>query len=337
MLRIHFTAADLARTKVAQGPDPLWETALSLHRIQTRTGRWAHAEWYRAARRRLHEMGLDKVLRTMLVPMFPRAAYYPDFLNPQEASEGLGAGLTAILDTSSARVRREVQLLALVTGAPTWTARLAERETRQEFTRALRMYHEAVLAPYGERMSARIDAERAARCRSLLDGGVDGLLNGLRPVMRWRPPVLEVHYPARDRDLYLQGRGLLLVPSYFCWNTPMALADPGLPPVLVYPTAHDPLPAPAGAPGAPLSVLLGRTRAMVLRATVNGATTGELARAAGVSSSAASQHTTALRDAGLITSHRDATTVLHTLTPLGASLLRASHTGRHTPRKAAPL
>ncbi|WP_443071388.1 ArsR family transcriptional regulator [Streptomyces sp. NBC_01465] len=54
------------------------------------------------------------------------------------------------------------------------------------------------------------------------------------------------------------------------------------------------------------------------------ATTGELACAAGVSASSASQHTTALRDAGLIASRRQGASVLHILTPLGASLLRSN-------------
>jgi hypothetical protein len=41
-----------------------------------------------------------------------------------------------------------------------------------------------------------------------------------------------------------------------------------------------------------------------------------------VSAANASHHTTVLRDSGLIASHRHANTVLHTLTPLGAALLR---------------
>ncbi|MFK0284096.1 ArsR/SmtB family transcription factor [Streptomyces sp. NPDC090499] len=76
--------------------------------------------------------------------------------------------------------------------------------------------------------------------------------------------------------------------------------------------------------GASLTSLLGRTRATVLRAVAAGATTGELARVAGVSASSISQHTSVLREAGLITSQRQAASVLHTLTPLGASMLRAN-------------
>lgn len=76
MLRVHFGDADLARTRVSALPDPLWEIAASLHRLQTRQGRWAYAEWYRTTRQRLREKGLERAVRTVLLPLFPRAAYF---------------------------------------------------------------------------------------------------------------------------------------------------------------------------------------------------------------------------------------------------------------------
>lgn len=338
MLRIHFTDRDLARISVATDPDPLWEIATSLHRFQSRRGRWAYAAWHRASRTRLRERRLERVLRTGLLPLFPRAAYYPDFLNPAESADGLAPGLEAILATPSHRVLREMAILDRRVGAPSWAPRLADAETRRELVEAIRGYHEAVIAPHSDHMQAQIEADRSARCRGLLDGGVQGMLAGLAPTMRWRSPVLYVDYPAAERDLRLNGRGLMLIPSYFCWHTPIGLADPALTPVLVYPILHKTAAAPDSSPGgsspgdassngsvpAPLSTLLGRTRAIVLCVTATGATTGEIARAAGVSSSSASKHTTALRDAGLITSIRHATSVLHTLTPAGVSVLRAT-------------
>ena len=57
MLRIHFSDADLGRTKIAAAPDPLWEVAASLHRLQSRRGRWAYAAWYRTARERMQGHG----------------------------------------------------------------------------------------------------------------------------------------------------------------------------------------------------------------------------------------------------------------------------------------
>lgn len=330
MLRIHFSDADLGRTRLASAPDPFWEIASSLHRFQSRKGRWAYADWYRTARRRLREERLERLVRDVLLPLYPRAAYFPDFLTPAQGMGEWKAGAESILATSGQRVLEEVALLDRAVGAPSWAGQLAGPEARKEFMGMLRTYYEAVVAPYEEEVRARVEGERAARCRGLLDGGVEGMLASLGPMMRWRPPVLEVAYPkqAEDRDLYLNGRGLTLVPSYFNWGEPVAFADPELPPVLWYSLLHEPAaashPGDADAPGQSLTKLLGRARAIALHAASSGATTGEIAQAAGVSASAASRHATALRDAGLITTIRNGPSVLHTLTPTGASVLRAA-------------
>ncbi|KFU80320.1 Helix-turn-helix domain-containing protein [Amycolatopsis lurida] len=126
-----------------------------------------------------------------------------------------------------------------------------------------------------------------------------------------------MRYPL-DRDLHLRGRGIRLVPSYFCWDTPVALADEDLPPVLGFPVSHEHEPAPLPKH---LATLLGRTRAAVLYAVAGCPTSGELADRLGVSAAAVSRHTTVLRDAGLITSRRHGAVVLHHLTPAGAALL----------------
>ena len=75
--------------------------------------------------------------------------------------------------------------------------------------------------------------------------------------------------------------------------------------------------------GAALAALVGRYRAAVLRTIADGCTTTELADRVGISLATANQHVSVLRDAGLITTHRQGNSVLHVLTPLGAELLRA--------------
>ncbi|GAA2117668.1 helix-turn-helix domain-containing protein [Streptomyces synnematoformans] len=327
MLRIHFTDADLLKTRVAATPDPLWEVAISLHRLQTRRGRWAHAHWHRTVRTRLCATGTERSLRGLLLPLVPRAAYFPDFLTPPEAGEGLAAGLEAVLATPAQRVRHEVGRLA-----PTGThlrrlARLSEPEARRDLVRALRAYHDTAIAPQHDRIQARIDAERAARARAMLHSGIEGVLASLGPCLSWRSPVLHAVYP-EDRDLHLNGRGLLLVPSYFNMGNPVALGDATLAPVLTYSLHHEPapaaLPADLRGSGTPLARLLGQTRATVLRLSAGGATNGELARAIGISASSVSHHTTTLCESGLILSQRHGASVLHTLTPLGAATLRAN-------------
>jgi DNA-binding transcriptional ArsR family regulator len=321
VLRIHFTPEDLRRLHVASTPDPLWEIASSLHRLQTTQGRWAYADWHRDTRATLAGTPLGAAVRRLLVPLLPRARYLPDFLTPAESADGLDRGLAAIIDTRPTRVAHELSLLRSSSGAPTWAPRLVERPAREELAKILRAYHDAVIAPHHDRMHAEITGERAQRAHEVLDTGVDGLLSGLSPAMRWHPPVLHVDY-VEDRDLYLAGRGLRLVPTYFCWQSPVSMADPQLRPVLIYPLHHNRPPAPVRPADASLAALLGRTRAAALRSVASGATTSELARCLGISPATATHHTTVLRDSGLTTSRRVGNTVLHTLTPLGAALLR---------------
>jgi DNA-binding transcriptional ArsR family regulator len=153
----------------------------------------------------------------------------------------------------------------------------------------------------------------------MVTGGLDGLLASMRPLMRWRPPVLEVDYNI-DRDLHLRGRGLRFVPSYFCSRVPVSLADPELPPVLVYPIAQQFTWRPLVRPSGSLDKLVGPTRAAVLRAIGTGATTTQLARRLEASLASVSRHAGVLRDAGLVRSDRDGAAVLHSLTSLGTAL-----------------
>ncbi|WTX85557.1 winged helix-turn-helix domain-containing protein [Streptomyces sp. NBC_00637] len=322
MLRFYFTAEDLARTRVAATPHPLWEIAASLHRFQTRSGRGNYLDWYGRTCVNLQETGLAHPVRTMLLPLFPRARYFADFLTPFEGVDGLEPALEAILATPDGQVNHEMVRAARASRVPSWTLRVADKSLRRDLVNLLRAYHRTVITPHEENIQETFQAERARHARTLLAEGTAGLLADLSPTVRWRHPVLEVpDYPA-ESDVQLGGRGLLLIPSYFCWKSPIALADPGLPPVLVYPV-HRVLTAATAQDEAALHVLLGRTRAVILRAAATGVTTSEAARRAGVSTGTATHHTRALRDSGLITTHRRANNVLHTLTTLGAALLGA--------------
>ncbi|KUJ70647.1 ArsR family transcriptional regulator [Streptomyces albus subsp. albus] len=269
----------------------------------------------------------------LLAPLIPPRGYFPDFLTPAEGIIGADTAMEALRATPEPRLHAEVSRLAAGRPLPGWIRDLAQGGSRafDRLVGALRAYHRAAIAPYWSHIQARIEADRATRGRALLDGGADGLLSSLPPTMRWRSPVLEVDYPA-DRDLFLGGRGLLLLPSFFCRRTPVTFFSPELTPVLVYPVEHTPACAPprplrqpvissAKAAGS-LSKLVGQTRSAVLQGVGGGCTTSELARRVGVSLASASQHASVLREAGLLLTLRQGGAVLHTLTPLGAALLR---------------
>lgn len=327
MLRVHFTREDLLRTRVADAPDPLWELVLSVNLLATRQGRAVFDPWRTDARTALR--GLPRHQLHLVRALAPPRGSFPDFLNPPEASHGLAEGVEAVLSTPRRRLGEEMSVL---TRPPRWLRPLADGEPAAlDFLgKALHGYFHAALAPYWPAVRAQVEADRAVRARDLLRGGAEALLSGLGPSMRWRPPVLETAYPF-DRDLRLDGRGLLLVPSVFCWQAPITLTDPALPPVLVYPVARSYRWWPPQRPGTEprtLARLLGHGRAVVLRALEDGCTTSEVARRVGVTPATASEHVGILREAGLAASVRDRNTVLHVLTPLGASLLTANGCGR---------
>ncbi|MFI6886853.1 ArsR/SmtB family transcription factor [Streptosporangium canum] len=329
MLRLHFTGDDLSRIRIASRPDPLWETVLSITLLGSGLGRTMFGPWRARARTELRRLPREHLhLLRHLAP--PRGAF-PDFLTPPQASEGLEEGIEAVMATPRRRLRRE---LAVLPGLPSHARPLADGapEKLAALGEALRAYHHAVIAPYRSRMQALVDDERAIRSRSLLDHGSEGLLAGLGPTMRWNSPVLEADYP-RDHEIHLAGRGLLLIPSAFCWRFPITFVDPDLSPALVYPVPRmqDWWTGSTGGNGPrTLANLLGTTRAACLRVIENGCTTGELARRADVAPSTASQHASTLREAGLIATTRLGNTVVHTLTPLGAALLNGGLDPRPT-------
>lgn len=327
MLRFHLTDADLARVHVATAPDPLWETVLGVQQL-TGQGSRLFGDWRIRARDELTQGGLGGSTR-LLNSIAPAAGYFPDFLTPHESGDSLAAGLEVLQATPPARLRREVSRLGASRRLPRWFHGLAVGEYGHlaELTRALRGVHDAVIAPDWAQVAAAVEADRMLRARAVRDRGLHGLLESLRPVLDWRPPTLYVPYP-EHREVHLAGRGLRLVPSYFCWRTPVALADPSMPQVLVYPVARpdtEEAPTAATAGGCrlrPLAGLLGRTRARVLVALADAATTGELAKLLNISAASASEHVRALRDTGLAHDRRERSRVVHSLTPLGEALLR---------------
>ncbi|MFE2292558.1 ArsR/SmtB family transcription factor [Streptomyces sp. NPDC059452] len=356
MLRIHFTAQDLEYVRIARGPDPLWEIVCSLCRLQTDEGRIAFGPWRQAVAPRLRGSGgggggADRAVAVALRSLVPCGPYIPDFLTPavDGGNADLRQGVDRVLSTPRSLLRRDLTLLvesgARVVRAGTGTgpgakpgARVvrpfaAERLARGDAA-ALRAlgglltaYDAAFVAPYRRWIDAAVASDVAWRSRELAAGGTRALLETFRPMARWSPPVLEVTYPV-ERDLHLGGRGLLLVPSYFCWRKPITLFDEALLPVLVYPV-EKPVHPPAAPSGASLCRLLGPTRAALLYevAVRRCATTSELADAVGCSLPNISQQLAILREAGLAACRKEGRCVFHHATPLGRQLLETAGTG----------
>ncbi|MBP2321535.1 DNA-binding transcriptional ArsR family regulator [Kibdelosporangium banguiense] len=327
VLRIHFTTADLVRTRVAAAADPFWEMVFSRRRLFEQDAPLVLRPW---AERMQADAAVLRPGIGALGALSPAGPYFPDFLTPSEGVDGFDAGMEALLSTPRKRLDAEIARMAVHSQVPAWVRRVADGEPEMlaSLEKALRSYHDTAIKPLETQVQSRVDADRARRGRDLLDGGTDQLLAGFGPMIRWHAPVLQMPYPV-DRDLYLEGRGLRLVPSFFCRWQPVALADPRLPPTLVYPIDHESHWEITGDKS--LADLLGNTRATVLHSIDGGATTTELARRVATSLASVSRHTTVLREAGLIETHRRGAAVLHTLTPLGESLLSNARRARPRP------
>lgn len=319
MLRIHFTGDDIARTRIAPGSDPLWELVLAMHMLRGQRGDLLFADWRRAAMAALQHVRLSGQLR-LLSALMPTFGYFPDFLTPAAAARGLEHGLDAIRATPVSVLARDLRRLAAPTAVEPAIRGLARGEVNNliRLTATMYAFHCAAIAPHHAVAEAAIRRDRAIRLTAMAEGGVEGMLASLRPRMAWAAGELLV--PGhRDQQLELGGRGLLLVPSYFCLHQPMTMFDPSLPPVLIYPV--DRTATTILGVNRRLAPLIGSRRAAILEAIDTGCSTTELARRVGVSPASASEHNTILRDAGLVTSHRDRNRVIHQLTPLGLALL----------------
>ncbi len=325
MLRIVFTPEDMARVRVAENLDPMWEIVLSLHQMGARHSRTSPyrnwATWVRTVAR-------DRLAPVVsgLYELAPPQRYFPDFLTPAPASASLEAGIGGVLQVPKARLRSELAKANGPSRRSPWLAGVAAGEPRQLrwLASALRTYHDHALAPFHNQIATQLDAHRRRITQRLLSGGVHILLESLSRGIRWTPPVLTAEYPA-DLTIDLAGRGVTLVPSFFCRDTPVTLANVELDPVLVYPMAPpshwmQPTDVHEGT-DRHLAALIGGPRAALLRALTTPLGTTRLAARAGLSLSSASEHTTILRNSGLVTSTRNGRHVVHSLTPLGEHML----------------
>lgn len=321
-LSIEFSPADLLRLRPAT-PDPMWDAVLSLHLLQ-------RSERLSAPLRRWRDASCDSLTRSLtradLLDLFavtPYASYFPDFLTPGDGTD-LATQLKRIALTDQHRVQAE---LATTPERPRSLLRhqLVHNGPRglQRLTRLLATYVRQITPLYATQRRSDLAALRRSQDQALAHGGFEALLRSFAPeVAIWDAPVLKVAYPI-DQTLHLGGRGLTLVPSWFCDGKAVSLADPDLPPVLVYPvrTADD---APRGAQRAPsprsLSSLLGHTRARVLLACDGGSTTS-IAAGLGLSPSTISEHISVLRDAGLVVTTKVHIHTHHRRTVLGDDMV----------------
>jgi DNA-binding transcriptional ArsR family regulator len=331
MIRLHFTAADLARVTFPAEPHPLWEAALAARALGGGSISPVARRWRRTAAPRVQ--GSMRPLFKLISP----GGMFPDFLIPDVPGPELEPAVEALIDTPAELIRGQLEPW-LPPDIDRYMRGLLDGRagSRRALGAAVRDFHQQVLVPSSGELQRRYGADLGIRSRAVLHGGVDALLSTLHPDIEWSTPVLTTHGPEGDppADVHLDGRGLELYPSPLVSNC-LAMDAPGRRPVLVYPCAE--LTAPTAETDDALADLLGRTRAAVLRSLTHPATTTQLSRRVGISLASTSEHTRVLRTAGLITTHRTQGTALHALTPTAQNLLTgAQYMGKPPEGLSAP-
>jgi DNA-binding MarR family transcriptional regulator len=272
----------------------------------------------------------------MALSLIPPVGYSPTFLTLPQAGtpEEL---LEKVRATPRGRIQSELAAVAEQQPIPPWAHHLADDTALfMQLCDGLSRLHTDLLSPYWEQLTDLFTADRSVRMRQMLGGGVERLLSLANPQwMRWNPPVLEIRMPnGVERDLHLEGQGILLMPSMF--GTRSLVDNEAQPqPIVSYPagleqplrrmTVFAPEHTMSGSSAA-VSALLGPTRSAVLNVVAEypGCSTKEIATLVGVAPASASEHATVLRGAGLIQTVRHRNTALHSPTRIGIALLNST-------------
>ncbi|MFE5402909.1 ArsR/SmtB family transcription factor [Streptomyces sp. NPDC056580] len=330
MIELTVDAAGLARSRFAVSP--LHEAVATLLPWGMRPPPDAEV-WVARARRVLRRNRARLPLLSELA--LDAGGYVPDFLSPHPVgpSPSVEEELERVRRTPPERVLGELRVLR--DGRP--RSGLAGCELPPAVRRAMarggayvagqaanemRLYWELVFAPHWETARSALDAE-VERCAGVLARqGAARLFNSLHPDVRWADGTLLVE---SRFQIALPVPLVIVVPSLVA-PRPAVAVDPtrdGVrPPMLVHPV-RDKVVTDAIIPAAPsteTAQLLGPTRAALLAALAQPASTAQLAARHFLSPATVSYHLGVLHRAGLVTRTRSGRSTLYRRTPNGSRL-----------------
>ncbi|MFF5085266.1 ArsR/SmtB family transcription factor [Actinoplanes sp. NPDC000266] len=324
MIRIEIDEPTLARTRIAISP--LTEAVVSLYLLQRHPSPpWPYEGWARRAREILRtDPATAPATLHMRLP-----SVSPDFLAPlptsplptiEEQLDELRATPDDVIDFELAKHYPDGELPPLLR-----PFRDDRRAALARLADGMQAYWDAAIAPYWPAMRAALDEEVLLRARALAADGPDALLSRLHERIRWERPVLTLIKPL-DQEMEAVNQRLLLVPLIFSRGALLCSGDHPSIQMVTYQSrgaavlADSPGPL-AGAAEDRLAVLLGRGRAVVLRALTTPATTTGLATALGLAPSTVSEHLSNLLAAGVVHRRRAGRRVLYELEPAGVALV----------------
>ena len=316
MLRYVLNEGDVAAVRF--GISPLCELGLSLRAIDDPSRFPLQLPWLRRTEAARADLDTEA-----LAGLIDERLWTPDFLNPRPESP-----LTRLDDEFEQLLATPAETfigdLVAVHGHVPAVFEGSPRVAVRRIVRALQELWEASFAPYWPRMRAVLEADVVHRGRQIAQSGLSTMLNGISSTVDYEGGVVSVRLrdPA-DRVQAIDGLGLTLVPTMFTRRGSAPVGDG--PPMIMYPARgqgalweNERVANPAA-----IAAILGETRASLLSALGDPASSTELGVRFGVTASAVNQHLRALRDAGLLVSTRYGHSVLYLRSELGSALLDA--------------
>ena len=316
--QLAFSTTDLALTRFAISP--MWQVVTSFRLFATDSASPVHAAWIEQVRPRLAASGLTS---GWLAELVPAAHYLADFLTPLpvELAPTLESELAAIRATPARLLDADLDILGQTSDRI--RALRSNPEARLvRVTEEIEAYWGVALAPYWARISALLEADVFRRTRQVAERGSAHLLNDLHTTLRWDENTLRLVRRHCGLSRAATGPGLVLVPSAFATQV-LTWSRSDVAPQIAYPARgvgtlweHRPLPRAEA-----VAAVIGRSRTVLLAELETPASTTDLARRIGISAAAVSQHLTALRAAGMVSTHRAGRSVLYARTAVAESLL----------------
>jgi len=322
VLRFEVEPQDLLATRFAISP--LFELNCLLRALSGRGSRNPLPPALRARLRpRFAVLRRDSALDAVLALLLPREG--ANFIAPAPTSmaQTIDDDLAAVRATPSSVARAEIA--RFVERQPQLDAReralLGERAVVARIADTLGRAWFDLGAPDWPQLRAVCELDVVHRAGELGRGGWAAALAGLHDAVRWNAGGIEIARMTGG-TVAVGGAGLTLVPSVFVWPGLAAHYDDRWPKAIVYPargTAALLEPARNRPPGA-LVALVGRSRAALLTALAEPASTTQLARSQQMAVGAVGDHLAVLRDAKLVDRARSGRSVLYRRTPLGDAL-----------------
>ena len=329
VLRIEVGNEDLTTSRFALSP--LWELTHALRLLANPPDEPVLRPWLVRARDRYRALAREADVAVILALNPP--GWGADFLAPVPAgvSTTIGDLLDQVRSTPTEQAHREVA--AALGRQPPLDSRIERILTGDvpghPVADVLAAAWQALLEPEWRTLRAILERDVVYRAGQLTSRGWAAALGDLHPDLSWEQGRIVLCRMAGYADAALGGRGLLFVPSVFIWPKLALRLDLPWPPSLIYPArgvaALWERPGSASARGtvSALDRLLGPSRAAILIALEEPASTTQLVAALGQSLGGIGDHLAVLREAGLISRARSGRSVLYRRTPVGDALAGA--------------